>query len=150
MVSAGGRQVPVSADGTLLQDGVVTGALPTIALDVAPGGTRVDGAALGEVRLLAAAPYQLLAKVGGVSSDATHGFIAQLLNGPKVYFGDGSQPGAKWAAAAAVLGSTSSAGAAYIDVSNPSRPAAGPGSDIAGSPGTTSTQAGTVSVPSGG
>jgi cell division protein FtsQ len=150
MVSAGGRQVPVSADGTLLQDADVTGALPTIALAVAPGGTRVGGAALGEVRLLAAAPYALLAKVGAVSSDATHGFVAQLLNGPKLYFGDGSQPGAKWAAAAAVLASASSSGAGYIDVSDPSRPAAGAGSDAGGSPATATTQGGAVSPAPGG
>jgi cell division protein FtsQ len=134
IVSAGGTQMAVSADGTLLRDSGVTGTLPTIAVDVAPGGTHVSGTAMTEVRLLAAAPYQLLSKVGQVSSDAAHGLVAGIRNGPDLYFGDGGQLAAKWAAAAAVLASLSSAGATYIDVSVPSRPAAGPGSDTAQSP----------------
>jgi cell division protein FtsQ len=144
VVSAAGHQVTVSADGTLLRDAAVTGPLPTIALDVVPGGTRVSGTALGEVRLLAAAPYALLAKVAGVSSDATHGLIAQLRNGPKLYFGAGDQLAEKWAAAAAVLADPSSAGADYIDVSDPSGPAAGTGADTAGSP-----AAGATATPGG-
>ena len=136
MVSAGGTEMAVSADGTLLRDSSVTGALPTIAVGVAPGGTHVSGAAMAEVRLVAAAPYRLLAKVSQVSSDATHGLTAQLRNGPKLYFGDAGQLGAKWASAAAVLASASSAGADYIDVSVASRPAAGTGADTAQSPAT--------------
>jgi len=126
----------VSADGTLLRDSSVTGALPTIAVGVAPGGTHVSGAAMAEVRLLAAAPYRLLATVSQVSSDATHGLTAQLRNGPKLYFGGADQLAAKWASAAAVLASAGSAGADYIDVSVASRPAAGTGADTAQSPAT--------------
>lgn len=134
VVGGGGSQLAVSADGTVLRDASLTSALPTITLGVVPGGTHVTGAALAEVRLLAAAPYPLLAKVGQVSSDAAHGLIAELRNGPKVYFGGGDQLGAKWAAAAAVLANPSSAGADYIDVTVPSRPAAGTGSDAASIP----------------
>jgi cell division protein FtsQ len=143
MVSADGTEMAVSADGTLLRDSSVTGALPTIAVGVAPGGTHVSGAAMAEVRLVAAAPYRLLAKVSQVSSDSTHGLTAQLRNGPKLYFGDAGQLGAKWASAAAVLASASSAGADYIDVSVASRPAAGTGADTAQSP-AASTGAGTT------
>ena len=152
MISVGGSQVPVSADGTLLRDANLTGAgaLPTIALDVAPGGGRVDGAALDEVRLLAAAPYAFLARVSQVSSDSVHGLIAQLRNGPKLYFGVGTQLSAKWAAATTVLAAASSAGADYIDVTDPSRPAAGSGSDTAGSPSSTASQTGVTASVSGG
>jgi cell division protein FtsQ len=152
MVSAGGGQVPVSADGTLLRDANVTGAgaLPTIALGVAPGGGRVDGTALDDVRLLAAAPYAFLTKVSQASSDPVHGLSAQLRNGPELYFGTGSQLSAKWAAAMTVLAAASSAGAGYIDVSDPSRPAAGVGSDAAavgsGSAGVGSDSAGATTV----
>ena len=154
MVSAGGAQTAVSADGTLLRDGGVTGALPTIAVDVAPGGTHVSGAAMAEVRLLAAAPYELVAKVSQVSRDATHGLIAQLRNGPKLYFGGANQLGAKWASAAAVLASAGSAGADYIDVTVASRPAAGTGADTAQLPAASGATAGaspgTTGAPSGG
>ncbi|HWD76116.1 MAG TPA: hypothetical protein VG371_13325 [Solirubrobacteraceae bacterium] len=138
-ISADGRQVAVSADGTLLHDASATGPLPTIAVSVYPGGTRVDGAVRPEVNLLAAAPYALLAKVAQVLTDPTHGLVAELRNGPKVYFGDATNLGAKWASAAAVLASSSSDGSDYIDVSDASRPAAGTGTDSGSSSGTTTT-----------
>jgi cell division protein FtsQ len=140
MISAAGRQTTVSADGTLLHDTAVTGALPTISVDVTPGGTHVTGVALSEVRLLAAAPYALLAKVAEVSSDAAHGLVAQLRNGPKLIFGTGGDVSAKWISAVAVLADSSSAGAPYIDVTVPARPAAGAGSDTGGAPAGTSVQ----------
>jgi cell division protein FtsQ len=152
MISVGETQVPVSADGTLLRDANLTGAgaLPTIALDVAPGGGRVGGSALDDVRLLAAAPYAFLARVSQASSDPVHGLIAQLRNGPKIYFGVGSQLRAKWAAATAVLAAASSAGADYIDVTDPSRPAAGSGSDTADSPASTPSEAAVTAPADGG
>jgi len=134
MISAGGRQTAVSADGTLLHDATTTIPLPSVAVTVAPGGTRVSGPALTDVRLLAAAPYALLAKVAQASTESGHGLVAQLRNGPKVYFGAASQLGAKWQAAAAVLADPSSDGADYIDVTDPARPAAGTGSDTAAGP----------------
>ncbi len=139
-VSAGGRQIAVAADGTLLHDAASTGPLPTISAPVFPGGTEVDRGLRPEVRLLAAAPYALLGKVGQVSTDSVHGLVAALRNGPRIYFGDASNLAAKWAAAAAVLASSTSAGASYIDVTDPSRPAAGAGTDSG-----TSTSAGATS-----
>ena len=50
------------------------------------------------------------------SEGSAHGLEAQLRNGPKVYFGTDDDLGAKWAAAAAVLADSGSAGADYIDV----------------------------------
>ena len=44
--------------------------------------------------------------------------MAQLRNGPSIYFGDATQLGAKWTAAAEVLADSGSAGAAYIDVTD--------------------------------
>ncbi len=156
-ISAGGVRVPVSADGTLLRGTSVAGSLPTIALPVSPGGARVAGSTLKVIRLLASAPYQLLGKVSDASAGGTHGLEAQLRNGPKLYFGSDDDLGAKWAAAAAVLADSGSAGADYIDVTVASRPAAGAGSDAAstaGSASSTDTAAGTLTtagstVPSG-
>jgi cell division protein FtsQ len=131
VVAAGGARTAVSGDGTLLRDVIASSSLPTIALDVAPGGTRLTGPTLSEVRLLAAAPYELLAKVSEVSSDGANGLVAQLRDGPKIYFGDASQLALKWTAATEVLAGSAAVGAAYVDVTVPERPAAGGGLDKA-------------------
>jgi cell division protein FtsQ len=132
VVSAGGQRIAVAGDGTLLRDVIPGASLPTIALGVVPGGTRLTGAARSEASLAAAAPYELLARIGQVLTAAPHGLVAQLRNGPSIYFGSAGRLGAKWAAAAAVLADPSSDGAPYIDVTVPGRPAAGVGSDVAG------------------
>ncbi len=124
-----GQKVAVAGDGTLLHDAVPHSSLPQITLPIPPGGQRLTGPALAEVRLLAAAPYRMLSEVGGVSDGASHGLVAQLRDGPSIYFGDSAQLSAKWEAAAAVLASVGSAGPVYIDVTDPNRPAAGAGSD---------------------
>lgn len=138
LVSAGGRRSAVSADGTLLPASTVTAPLPTIQLRVPPGGTRLTGSAGDEVRLVAAAPYRLLSRLGAIGTDPAHGLTATLRNGPVVYFGSPQALREKWAAALAVLNAPGSAGAAYIDVTVPGRPAAGAGSD-SGNAGATST-----------
>jgi cell division septal protein FtsQ len=71
MVTAAGQQVPVSADGTLLHGASIPASLPAIPLSVSPGGTHVTGPTLRVVRLLAAAPYQLLAKVSQATDDGS-------------------------------------------------------------------------------
>lgn len=142
MISAPGVRVAVSSDGTLLRGASVPGSLPTIPLSVSPAGTHVSGATLQVIRLLAAAPYQLLAKVSQASDGGAHGLEAQLRDGPKLYFGSDGDLSAKWASAAAVLADSGSAGADYIDVTVASRPAAGAGSDTASSPSSSGSSAG--------
>ncbi|MGP0047328.1 MAG: cell division protein FtsQ/DivIB [Solirubrobacteraceae bacterium] len=127
IVVAGTMRTAVSVDGTLLRAASVTASLPTVAVPVEPGGTRLTGLTLSVVRLLGAAPYALLAKVQAASVDPDHGLVAQLRNGPSIYFGDGGEASQKWMAAAAVIGDPGSAGASYIDVTDPRRPAAGTG-----------------------
>ncbi len=149
MIAAPGVQVAVSSDGTLLRGASVPSSLPTISLSVSPAGTHVSGATLQVIRLLAAAPYQLLAKVSQATDGGTHGLEAQLRNGPKLYFGEDDDLGAKWAAAAAVLADSGSAGADYIDVTVAGRPVAGAGSDTAANSTSASSQdgaAGTLSA----
>jgi cell division protein FtsQ len=134
-VSVAGRTVTVASDGTLLHDVPVSGGLPLIPLPAPPGGTKLtDRTALSAVALLALAPDQLLAQIGQVTSDPAHGLVAQLRNGPSIYFGGTGGLAAKWAAAEAVLADQNSAGASYIDVTDPQRPAAG----TTGNAGTTS------------
>jgi cell division protein FtsQ len=131
VIVAGTTRTVVSADGELLAHPAAGAPLPTIQLPVAPAGTQLRGRGEAQVRLLAAAPYPLLAKVAGASRSSAHGLSVTLRDGPAVYFGDGSRLAAKWRAAVAVLADPSSAGADYIDVTDPDRPAAGAGDDTA-------------------
>ena len=72
-----------------------------------------------------------------------------LRDGPVVYFGSSDQLAAKWSAVTAVLASPTSAGADYIDVTDPGRPAAGTGSDTASIPSSASVApAGASTTPS--
>jgi cell division protein FtsQ len=129
-VVVGGQTIAVASDGTLLRDAAGAGSLPRIPLSVPPGGTRLTGSARDEVSLLAAAPYRMLPDITRVTTNGEHGLTAELRNGPALYFGDAGQLTAKWTAALAVISDSTSAGAVYIDVSDPDRPAAGGGATV--------------------
>jgi cell division protein FtsQ len=129
-IDAGGQKVAVAPDGTVMHDVAVSPSLPTIPVSVAPTGTRVtSGPAAAAIKLLSAAPAQLLPKISQVTTVAPHGLVVQIRGGPSVYFGDDTQLEQKWIAASEVLGDPGSAGAVYIDVTDPQRPAAGAGTD---------------------
>jgi len=120
--------VPVPGDGTLLERQSVTGSLPVIALAQPLVGTHLQQPwALGAARLLAAAPRRLLPRLTEVMTVTGHGLVVQIRNGPSIYFGDPTRAQAKWNAVVAVLADAGSAGAEYIDVTDPARPAAGGG-----------------------
>jgi cell division protein FtsQ len=125
IVVAGSHRTVVSGDGTLLPNVKPTTRLPTIALRVAPAGSKLSGAPRREAAVLARAPSALLARVASASEDPTHGLTVSLRDGPQLYFGGAHRLAAKWSSVVAVLATSSSAGAAYIDVTDPSRPAAG-------------------------
>jgi cell division protein FtsQ len=126
LLSAGGHNVPVAADGTLLEGVDAKTTLPTIRTTELPGGRRLgSGGALDRVTVAAAAPPALLAKVTSITIQPGKGFVAQLSNGPVVWLGGQARLEAKWAAVAAVLAQESSQGAAYIDARLPERPVAG-------------------------
>lgn len=124
-----GRRIAVAADNTLLHDVVASPSLPVVNLRTAPHGSRVlQPDARSEIAVLGTAPWPLLGKVSQVTTTGSHGLVATLRSGPSIYFGDASRLYAKWIAASEVLGDPGSVGAAYIDVSDPERPAAGAGS----------------------
>ncbi len=128
LVQTGGRTAVVGADAQILPADVAHGKLPTVALrSPGDGQTITAPGARAAIAVLAAAPYAMLAHVAGATSSSAHGVIVQLRNGPQLYFGPNSQLSQKWAAVVAVLQDKGSAGAAYIDVSDPRRPAAGAG-----------------------
>ncbi len=126
-VQVGAQNIVVDSDGVLIgRSPIAIGPLPTIPLRSAPFGDRLTTAgSRAAVMTLAAAPYTLITHIANATETATHGVIVQLRSGPQIYFGSTSQLRAKWAAAIAVLGDSSSAGAAYIDVSDPRLSAAG-------------------------
>lgn len=128
-IQIGSRSLAVSADGTILTDVSPSPSLPPLTLRAAPGGSRIeDRSALEQLSLLAAAPAALLGRITSVKAGYWHGIVLGLRRGPSLYFGDASQAAAKWRAAVAMLALKQSQGAAYIDVSDPGRPAAGTGS----------------------
>src|SRR6185312_13427446 len=57
--------------------------------------------------------------------DSAKGLTVVLRGGLLAYFGDAARPRAKWLALARVLADAGSAGATYVDVRVPDRPAAG-------------------------
>jgi cell division protein FtsQ len=130
-VVAGDQRVTVAADGTLLRAGRTTTSLPTITLPSLAGGGQVTGVAREDVGVLAAAPYALIPRIASASVTSGLGLTVTLRSGPMIVFGADGQLAEKWRSAIAVLAATSSAGASYIDVTSPSRPAAGAGSDTA-------------------
>jgi cell division protein FtsQ len=124
-ISDGGRQVAVDGAGLLLL-GDSTRGLPALSVAPAATGGQVAGASTRAVlSVLQAAPFQLLAHLKSARMTAAHGVTVTLRNGPEIYFGATTQLPLKWRAADASLASSYSAGAAYIDVSAPMRPAAG-------------------------
>jgi cell division septal protein FtsQ len=126
MLVAGGREVAVAPDGTVLEGAKVSGGLPSIRVGALPVGTRMpEGPARERVAVAAAAPARLLSRVESISIQQGRGAVAQLRNGPPLYFGRAVDLERKWAAAAGVLAQPSSEGATYIDVRMPERPVAG-------------------------
>ena len=120
---SGSKGVAVSADGTVLQ-GVGVGNLPKIE------GETLSGAVQGRevhdlLAALAAAPEALRGRVASAANDPKRGVVLRLDRGPIVYFGAPSELGQKWAALSRVLADSAFAGATYVDVRVPRRPAVG-------------------------
>jgi cell division protein FtsQ len=116
----------VAADGLLLPDVPVTGALPVLTVKSAlPTERLTEGKAFQLVRLVGLAPEALRARLTKVILDPKLGVVAQLRKGPELRFGDSSRLPAKWMAAARVLAAAGARGATYIDLRLPARPAAG-------------------------
>jgi cell division protein FtsQ len=125
-VDVAGKKVPLTSDGRVLPARRATASLPLIVLAEPPSGSRLTQPwTLAAARLLGAAPYQLLPRVAEIMNVTGRGLVAQLRDGPSVYFGNATQAAAKWAAMLAVLANSASQGASYIDVTDPQHPAAG-------------------------
>lgn len=126
ILSEGGTTATVAGDGTILGAGVSSHGLPILSAPILPSpGERVsEGKLRSFLTVLGAAPKPLLHLVSSIY-EGREGITVKMDNGLLVYFGDDTRPHAKWASFAAVLSDPSSAGANYIDVQIPERPAAG-------------------------
>jgi cell division protein FtsQ len=119
-------RVPVASDGTVLRGLPISGSLPTVHAD---GG--IDGSTLGDreairaARVAGAAPEVLQRRILEVRKHGSKGLVATLKDGPDLIFGEATRLRAKWIAAARVLASPAAAGATYLDLRLPGRPAAG-------------------------
>jgi cell division protein FtsQ len=129
-LSVGGVRTAVAADGVVLGPSLLSEQpvpLPAIAAagsPTPPGGHVEDATVRAELSVLGAAPAVLLGWVSRVFT-GSEGLTVAMRNGVSIYFGDASRPHAKWLSAARVLADPSSAGATYVDVRAPERPAAG-------------------------
>lgn len=118
--------LPVAGDGTILRGLPVEGRLPEIEARGKLGGDRLsDPAALHAARVAGGAPMALRGRLERVDVRAEQGIVVEMRDGPELIFGDARHVRAKWIAAVRVLADPKAAGASYIDVRLPGRPAAG-------------------------
>jgi cell division protein FtsQ len=125
----GGGRTAVAADGVVLGPALLSGRLPLVrgsAADTLAGGRVRTPSALQALGVLGAAPRPLLGWIANVFP-GPEGLTVRMRNGLEIYFGDARRPHAKWLSALRVLTDPSSAGAYYVDVRLPGRPAAGLG-----------------------
>jgi cell division protein FtsQ len=124
---AAGSRTAVAADGVVLGPALVAGTLPSVhvgGVDPLPGQHVAAASVRAELSVLGAAPRTLLGWVQRVFM-GPEGLTVTMRDGLAIYFGNATRPRAKWIAAARVLADPSSAGASYLDVRLPERPAAG-------------------------
>ena len=118
--------LPVAGDGTILRGLPVEGRLPEIELRGKLGGDRVtDPASLHAARVAGGAPAPLRGRLERIALRPEEGIVVELRDGPELYFGSARRVRAKWIAAVRILADPEAAGASYIDVRLPGRPAAG-------------------------
>jgi cell division protein FtsQ len=118
--------LPVAGDGTILRGLPVEGRLPEIEVRAKLDGDRLsDPAALHAARVAGGAPAPLRGRLERIDLRTDQGIVVELRDGPELIFGDAKHLRAKWVAAVRILADPEAAGASYIDVRLPGRPAAG-------------------------
>ena len=126
LLVAGDTQLVLAGDGTVLSGVEDPIDLPKVRAEGALPAKRLgEGEQLAAVSVLGGAPAALLPELEEAGLDKRDGVVVQVIDGPELRFGNGARTEAKWAAAARVLADEDSAGAKYIDLTIPERPAAG-------------------------
>jgi len=126
VASFDGTSTALAADGVVLGTAHASKSLPTLAAtaQLSPGERVHSPMLLAALAVLGAAPAPL-ARDAVRAYDSAKGLTVVLRGGLLAYFGDAARPRAKWLALARVLADAGSAGATYVDVRVPDRPAAG-------------------------
>lgn len=125
-IGEGSDAVGVAADGVVLPAAVIADlVLPSLPLSEPPDSDRVGGPVLTQVRVLAAAPEEMLAVTDSIARSDDYGPIVTLTSGIELRFGDSSRLAEKWQAAVAVLNDPELELLDYVDLSSPGRPAVG-------------------------
>lgn len=118
--------LPVAGDGTILRGLPVEGSLPEIDVSGKLDGDRLsDPASLHAARVAGGAPAPIRGRLERISIRSEEGIVVELRDGPELYFGTATRVRAKWIAAVRILADPEAAGASYVDVRLPGRPAAG-------------------------
>jgi cell division protein FtsQ len=125
-LTVSGAKTAVAANGVALGPALASNSLPAVSGPSlpAPGQRLEDTTLLGALAVLGAAPSPLVRQVTRAYS-SSKGLTLVMHSGLLAYFGDASRPHAKWLSLVRVLADPSSAGASYVDVRLPERPAAG-------------------------
>jgi len=126
LLQLGARKVAVAGDGSVLTGLTVKGALPTIEIEGGVPARQLEpGPVLDAARVAGGAPPAITARLEKIERERGRGVVVHVKDGPELVFGDAGRIAAKWAAAVRVLADKDAAGAEYIDVRIPERPAAG-------------------------
>jgi cell division protein FtsQ len=149
-LTVGGERTAVAADGVVLGPALLSGSLPALSgiAAVTPTGQRVREATLRGALVVLGDALTPLARAVTRAYMGAEGLTLAMRNGLLVYFGDASLPHAKWLSLARVLADPSSAGAAYVDLRLPERPAVGFAGGVVPETGAAGGGAGNVSDPS--
>ena len=125
-VTVEGAKTAVAADGVVLGPADASGSLPTLngTTPLSTGERVRNPPLLAALSTLGAAPARLAHEVQTAYS-GPKGLTIVLHGGVLAYFGDATRAHAKWLSLARVLADPTSAGASYVDVRAPERPAAG-------------------------
>lgn len=130
-LTVAGAHTALAADGVVLGASFLSSSLPVVNVGdlrsaSVPGiGRRVHQTQLRQMlAALGAAPAPMVPMVEHAYW-GPQGLTFALRGGVLAYFGDAAQPHAKWLSLVRVLADPSSAGASYVDVRLPERPAAG-------------------------
>jgi cell division protein FtsQ len=127
MLVAGGRRIPVAGDGSILTGLPIRDALPVVKVagGTVPAKQLTPSGTLDAVRVAGGAPPALTPMLEGVTREGPKGWVIKIKDGPDLIFGPASRLGLKWSSAMRVLADRDAAGADYIDLRIPGRPAAG-------------------------
>lgn len=124
MLGSGSSTAAVAGDGTIIAwlPSPEEGSLPELPLEAPPESGRLEGPALQQVRVLAAAPPPLRPYLAR-SFYGESGVDVELTTGIELRFGDASGAARKWRSAAAVLADPEITSLDYVDLHAPGKAA---------------------------